>query len=205
MPVVIFVDHLGHPQESEAFEGGSLIKLCHKVDSPIPFHCRRAKCGMCRMEILEGADTLLPAGESELKVLEVFGLPSHQYRLACQAQMYPGFATLRVSPLEKRTPRRHSLWLPVTLNTALKQIQVCVQDTNLPDIFITGTTELKVSDIAMVTFRLPMEEKSRNVVGRIIQVESLDGEDNNIQSYKIEIEFFEHDEILTGLFGKFPS
>ncbi len=202
MPTVVFVDHLDQLQTAQASEGGSFVKLCDEVDSPVPFHCRRANCGTCRIAVLEGVDELLPPEDRELDLLRIFGLSPRKYRLACQARMRPGLATLRVRPLEKRAHRRYSLWIPVTLDIASKQIRACKRDPSAGDILITGTTELRVSDVVLVTFRPPSESKSHNVVGRIIRVEPSGDVDGGTRRYTTAIEFLEPDETLTTLFQR---
>lgn len=200
MPTVIFVDHLDQLQTAQAPDGGSFAKLCDEVDSPVPFHCRRANCGTCRIAVLEGVDELLPPEERELHLLEIFGLSPRKHRLACQAQMCPGLATLRVRPLEKRAPRRYSLWIPVTLDVASKQIRACTRDASAGDILITGTTEPRISDVVLVTFRRASEAKSHNVVGRIIRVEPYGDVDGGTRLYTTAIEFLEPNETLRTLF-----
>jgi 2Fe-2S ferredoxin len=100
MPRVIFESKTAAPQIVEAPEGGSLADLCDAVNAPIPFSCRSANCGTCRTEVLEGADQLLPPQDDELDVLDIFMVAPPRFRLACQAQMKPGLATLRVRAID---------------------------------------------------------------------------------------------------------
>ena len=83
-------------------EGGALVDTCDDHTAPVPFSCKSASCGTCRIAILEGASELLPAAEDELEVLDIFATPSApaQHRLACQAKMKPGLATLRVRAVD---------------------------------------------------------------------------------------------------------
>ena len=46
--------------EANAPEGGRLVDFCDELRAPIPFSCRSASCGTCRMEILEGTELLEP-------------------------------------------------------------------------------------------------------------------------------------------------
>ncbi|HWL86468.1 MAG TPA: 2Fe-2S iron-sulfur cluster-binding protein [Polyangiaceae bacterium] len=100
MPTVLF-DYLdgSEPLRAEAPEGGSLADLCDRTDAPVPFSCRSANCGTCRIHVLEGGDLLLEAQDEELDVLDIFAVAPPAQRLACQAQMRPGAGTLRVRPV----------------------------------------------------------------------------------------------------------
>jgi 2Fe-2S ferredoxin len=86
----------GAPVTADAPEGGSLADLCDRIDAPIPFSCRSANCGTCRIEVLEGADELLPANDEELDVLDIVGLVPPKHRLACQSEMKAGSGVLRI-------------------------------------------------------------------------------------------------------------
>jgi 2Fe-2S ferredoxin len=102
MPTVIFESQKGDrpPQTVAAPEGGSLADLCDDHETVVPFSCRSASCGTCRVMVLDGAAELLPPNDEELDVLDIFGLSPETHRLACQAQMRPGLATLRVRPVD---------------------------------------------------------------------------------------------------------
>lgn len=65
----------------------------------IPYSCRAAICGTCRVEVVEGGEALSVADEFELEVLEIFGDTSDKVRLCCQAKLVEstvGRVTLRV-------------------------------------------------------------------------------------------------------------
>ena len=102
MPIVLF-----EPKASEDFaplevacpEGGALVDVCDEHRTNIPFSCKAANCGTCRVEVLEGASELLPPKDDELDVLDIFAAPPN-VRLACQAKMKPGLARLRVRPVD---------------------------------------------------------------------------------------------------------
>jgi ferredoxin len=81
-------------------EGGALVDVCDDTLAPVPFSCKSANCGTCRVEVLEGADELLPPNDDELEVLHLFGAP-RGVRLACQAKMKPGLARLHVRVLSR--------------------------------------------------------------------------------------------------------
>ncbi len=70
--------------------GGKLVDVCDTSAAPVPFSCRSASCGTCRIEVLEGAELLEPALDEELEVLDVFGDDPKKKRLACQARLCTG-------------------------------------------------------------------------------------------------------------------
>jgi len=84
----------------DAAEGPALVDLCDKFDAPIPFSCRVASCGTCRIHVLEGADELLPPAEDELDLLDVFNLRPPLVRLACQAKLRPGATRVRIKAFQ---------------------------------------------------------------------------------------------------------
>jgi len=100
MPTVIFQSKDAPPLQVEAPDGGSLADLCDDHDAPIPFSCRSANCGTCRIIVLEGATLLLDAEDEELDVLDAFAAAPPKQRLTCQAKMRPGAGVLRVRAAE---------------------------------------------------------------------------------------------------------
>lgn len=65
----------------------------------VPYSCRAASCGTCRVEVIEGSGALSQADEVELEVLDVFGDTPERVRLGCQARLVGGEServTLRV-------------------------------------------------------------------------------------------------------------
>lgn len=84
----------GRTVELEAPAGSSLAELWDTHDLPIPFSCRSASCGTCRIEVLEGADQLVPPAEDELYVLDAFDADPPRFRLTCQARL--GDAATRI-------------------------------------------------------------------------------------------------------------
>ncbi len=99
MPTVIFESDGQKPLTREAPDGGSLADLCDAANAPVPFSCRSANCGTCRIHVLEGAELLLAAEDEELDVLDVFAAAPPAQRLACQAKMRPGPGVLRLKPV----------------------------------------------------------------------------------------------------------
>ncbi len=53
----------------------------------VPYSCRAATCGTCRVEVLEGAEALSKPDAYELEVLEIFGDTPDKVRLCCQAKL----------------------------------------------------------------------------------------------------------------------
>ena len=93
---VITESNVGRIVEIDAPEGAALIDLCDEHKAPIPFSCRTASCGTCRVHVLEGADQLLPPAEDELDLLDVFNHKPPHIRLTCQAKLKPGATLVRV-------------------------------------------------------------------------------------------------------------
>ena len=67
--------------------------------SGVPYSCRAATCGTCRVEVIEGGEALSTADAFELEVLDMFGDTPEKVRLCCQAKLVDGNAervTLKV-------------------------------------------------------------------------------------------------------------
>ena len=65
----------------------------------VPYSCRAATCGTCRVEVLQGGEALSRPDEFELEVLDIFGDTPDTVRLCCQAKLVDAAArqvTLRV-------------------------------------------------------------------------------------------------------------
>jgi 2Fe-2S ferredoxin len=100
MPTVIIESREAPTLEVSAPEGGSLADLCDKHDAAVPFSCRGASCGTCRIDVLEGMQELTEPEDEELDILDIFGDKPEKRRLACQAKMKPGAGLLRIRPVE---------------------------------------------------------------------------------------------------------
>jgi ferredoxin len=96
MPLVVFESREGRAVELDMSNGGRLVDICDEVQAPVPFSCRSASCGTCRVDVLEGAELLEPPRGDELEVLDLFGDDPWRCRLACQAHVRPGIGRLRV-------------------------------------------------------------------------------------------------------------
>jgi ferredoxin len=53
----------------------------------VPFSCRAANCGTCRVEVKEGMSGFAPADDEELGVLDIFGDDEKKVRLCCQLKL----------------------------------------------------------------------------------------------------------------------
>ncbi len=53
----------------------------------VPYSCRSANCGTCRVEVREGISGLSEADDEELGVLDVFGDEASSVRLCCQIKL----------------------------------------------------------------------------------------------------------------------
>jgi 2Fe-2S ferredoxin len=64
--------------------GSALVDVCDEhPESEVPFSCRSASCGTCRVRVKEGMQMLGKPQDDELDVLEVFG-DGKDVRLCCQ-------------------------------------------------------------------------------------------------------------------------
>ncbi len=98
MPTIVFEPPTGAPKTAEAPEGGAVADICDAHDAPVPFSCRSASCGTCRVEVLEGANLLLAPEDEELDILDMFAAPK-THRLACCAKMKAGPGRIRLRPI----------------------------------------------------------------------------------------------------------
>jgi ferredoxin len=97
MPLVVFESDAREPPLTvRASVGARLVDLCDEESAPVPFSCRSACCGTCRVQVLQGPDLLEPPAEDELEVLDAFGDDPRSVRLACQARVRATEGTLRV-------------------------------------------------------------------------------------------------------------
>jgi ferredoxin len=71
--------------ECQVKVGTALVDTCDEhPEAEVPFSCRSASCGTCRVRVKEGLQLLSKAQDDELDVLEVFG-DGKDVRLCCQA------------------------------------------------------------------------------------------------------------------------
>src|SRR5437763_4631091 len=91
----------GRIVEIDAPAGAALVDLCDEHLAPIPFNCRSASCGTCRIHVLEGADQLVPPAEDELDLLDVFNHKPPLVRLTCQARLRPDATRVRIKAVQE--------------------------------------------------------------------------------------------------------
>jgi ferredoxin len=96
VPSVVFESLSEPPVEVVAPNGGRLIDVCDEEHAPVPFSCRSASCGTCRIVVVEGEALLDKPLAEELEVLLAFGDDLRTHRLACQARLAPGPGRVRV-------------------------------------------------------------------------------------------------------------
>lgn len=80
--------------EVEARPGEAIMDITDaNPRAEVPYSCRMASCGTCRVEVLEGGEALSAPDEDELQVLEIFGDSPEKVRLCCQAMLVESEAT----------------------------------------------------------------------------------------------------------------
>ncbi len=84
MTLKLVVNAGAGPVEAAAEVGDYLMDVSMEEDLPIPFGCTSARCGICQVEVVDGA--LAPADELEQGTLEQFRCAPN-IRLACQAKL----------------------------------------------------------------------------------------------------------------------
>ena len=95
MPTVEILASAAGPAVTVEAEGGRLLDVCDEAHAPIEVSCRSANCGVCRVEVLAGADLLEPPRPDEALVLRLFAAPPGQ-RLACQVELRAGPGRVRL-------------------------------------------------------------------------------------------------------------
>ena len=65
----------------------------------VPYSCRSASCGTCRVEVIAGADALVPPDDDEQDVLEIFG-DEGPVRLCCQLELAKDTEVLHLRVLD---------------------------------------------------------------------------------------------------------
>jgi len=97
MPTIVFerTRHVAHRPE-----GGRVVDVCDDdLRAGVPFACRHANCGTCRVRLTEGAELCDPPGEDERALLTGRFRDPPDVRLACQLVVRPGEGTVRLRVL----------------------------------------------------------------------------------------------------------
>jgi 2Fe-2S ferredoxin len=92
--------HAGESVELTLHDGDSVMDACDREGAPIPFCCRSASCGTCQIEVLRGAEQLLPAAADELLMLAVLDADPARFRLACQLRVRAGDQLVHLRALD---------------------------------------------------------------------------------------------------------
>ncbi|WP_139167201.1 2Fe-2S iron-sulfur cluster-binding protein [Chromobacterium sphagni] len=196
MPTIIFENPPENPQTAQIAEGTSLASACDASGAPVPFHCRRGNCGTCRVAVLDGAEMLAVADAHERSVLAVFGLSAPAHRLACQVQMLEGAGQIRLRPHAPRMPRAKLLRVPLVLDARSGRFVADLCDERTGAIVISGMSELQEEAVVVVEFQARGEDRSREVIARIVGYEA----SAIPNGYDVALELLEHDALLTELF-----
>jgi ferredoxin len=105
VPIVVLLECPDVPLRAvEAPDGSRILDICDASAAEVPFSCRSASCGTCRVLLIEGADLLEPPSEDELELLDIFGDDPRTVRLACQARLRVGGGgrlRLKVMPVDE--------------------------------------------------------------------------------------------------------
>lgn len=74
--------------EVDATPGEAVVDITDiHPQADVPYSCRSASCGTCRVEVVEGGAALSNADAVELELLDVFGDTPDRVRLCCQARL----------------------------------------------------------------------------------------------------------------------
>lgn len=100
MPKIEFLESAaGRAKTVDAPAGGDLLDICDQAWAPVPFSCRSATCGTCRIRVLEGAELLEAPNAEEEELIELMG--GNDVRFACQAVVKSGSGLVRVRAEEE--------------------------------------------------------------------------------------------------------
>lgn len=73
--------------ETEVIPGTRLVDVVDDhPEAEVPFSCRSANCGTCRVEVVQGGPAVAPPAEDEREVLALFG-DRPAVRLCCQLEL----------------------------------------------------------------------------------------------------------------------
>jgi ferredoxin len=73
--------------EAEVHAGDRFVDITDEhPKADVPYSCRSASCGTCRVEVVEGLEAMADAEDDELEVLYQFG-DEPRVRLCCQLKL----------------------------------------------------------------------------------------------------------------------
>lgn len=88
-------------------EGARLMDLADEHPATaIPFSCRFANCGTCRVEVVEGLALCDEPSEREHRVARIFNDPP-SVRLGCQLKIRAGEGVVRLKVMLRKGLTRH--------------------------------------------------------------------------------------------------
>ncbi|HJN77422.1 MAG TPA: 2Fe-2S iron-sulfur cluster-binding protein [Myxococcota bacterium] len=91
---LILVDGDGNEQTAEGGAGDTLLFISGKMKKPIGTGCNDSGCSTCRVDVLEGAESLARQDRRERGTLARHGHPKTM-RLACRAELQKGTVKVR--------------------------------------------------------------------------------------------------------------
>ena len=74
----------------------TLVMASQTLETPIGTGCPDGHCGGCNVDVLEGADSLLPPTPAEQKILDEKWAGKKSTRLACHAKLASSGAKIKV-------------------------------------------------------------------------------------------------------------
>jgi hypothetical protein len=106
---------------------------------------------------------------------------------------------------EKRSHERYTLWFPVTVDAATRQVWAVCNDVSAGGILISGSIGLKVGDLVTVCFRVAPMAAERRLSGRIVRVDPPKDDPRTVWPHRMAIEFLEADATLQASFSPASS
>jgi ferredoxin len=80
-------------------DGVSVLEACDRdIKAGVPFSCRHANCGICRLEVMEGIELCEPRTEWEDELL-TYLKERETVRLGCQLRVGAGEGVVRLRVL----------------------------------------------------------------------------------------------------------
>lgn len=98
MATIVIETGDGKAATLEAEGAERILDLCDEAALPHLFSCRASNCGVCVVDVLDGASLLDPPGAGERATLHRLGANEAQ-RLGCQLRVVPasGIVMLRLA------------------------------------------------------------------------------------------------------------